>query len=367
MSAARRSIGIEEEMFLVDPVTYQAVARSRGAVDAERLDVGADLVEQEMFLQQVETTTEPSASLEELRRAARTSRRHALRDAQHVGATLMASSTVVLEGRGHLAPGARYAEMVARHRSIAEEVVVNGMHVHVGVDSAEEGVRVLDRSAVWLPVLQAVSAASPMEHGVDTGFASWRAERWDRWPTTGPAEPFGSPDVYEAMVADLVESGAAVDDGMVYLDARLGRGLPTVEIRVADVQADLDDAVVLAALTRALVATCAESTTPRQRVETLRVARWRARRYGLTDRLLDPATARLRPAEEVVADLLDLVRPALEEAGDLEVVDATVRRWASTGGHARQLREIGAASPTALAAWLSEVTVRGLEDSVSDS
>ncbi|GAA2075244.1 glutamate--cysteine ligase [Aeromicrobium halocynthiae] len=368
MSAARRTVGIEEEMFLVDPATHAVVPRSGGAVTAEGRDGDADdLVEQEMFLEQVETTTEPCEVLEDLRRAARTSRTHALRDAEEVGATLMASSTVVLGPAGRLVPDDRYATMVERHRSIAEEVVVNGMHVHVGVDCAEEGVRVLDRMAVWLPVLQALSAASPVEHGVDTGFASWRAERWERWPTAGPAQPFGTPEAYEAMVADLVESGAAVDDGMVYLDARLGRGLPTVEVRVADVQADLDDAVVLAGLTRALVATCAETTTPVQRVETLRVARWRARRYGLTDRLLDPSTARLRPAADVVANLLELVRPALEEAGDVEIVDDAVRGWAATGGHARRLREVAARSPETLPARLSQVTVQGLDGVVSGS
>lgn len=366
MSRTRRTVGIEEEMFLVDPVTHEVVPRSREAVDAEaRAD--DELVEQEMFLEQVETTTEPCEALEDLRHAAGTSRAHALSDARQVGATLMASSTVVLDGGGRLVPDDRYATMIERHRAIAEDVVVNGMHVHVGVESTDEGVRVLDRLAVWLPVLQAVSAASPVEHGVDTGFASWRAERWERWPTAGPAQPFGTHEAYETMVEGLVESGAAVDDGMVYLDARLGRGLPTVEVRVADVQADLDDAVVLAGLTRALVATCAETTTPVQRVETLRVARWRARRYGLTDRLLDPSTVRLRPAQDVVADLLELVRPALEEAGDLELVDTTVRRWAATGGHARRLRDIATGSPTALAAHLSELSVKGIDEYVSGS
>ena len=110
----------------------------------------------------------------------------------------------------------------------------------------------IDRIAAWLPLLLALSSNSPFWQGHDTGYASFRTVIWGLWPTAGPSGPFGDAAGYDAAVADLVRSGAALDVGMVYFDARLSASYPTVEIRVADVCTDVRDAVLLAALSRAL-------------------------------------------------------------------------------------------------------------------
>ena len=96
-----------------------------------------------------------------------------------------------------------------------------GMHVHVAIESDEEGVGVIDRIAPWLPVLLAVSANSPFVDGRDSGYASWRAQMWARWPSAGPTEPFGSAQAYHEASRFLLEAGAARDQGMLYFDARL--------------------------------------------------------------------------------------------------------------------------------------------------
>ena len=134
----------------------------------------------------------------------------------------------------------------------------------------------------------------------------------------------------------------AFDDGMVYFDARLSANFPTLEVRVPDVCTDLDDAVLVAALTRALVATAADSAaaTGRWRSEMLRAATWRASRYGLADRLVHPNQRQLAPAREVVECLVELVRPALEETGDLAVVQDLVERVLTQGGGATRQRRV---------------------------
>src|SRR6188768_231125 len=141
--------------------------------------------------------------------------------------------------------------MVDEFGEISREAGTCGMHVHVGIASREEGIGIIDRMRPWLPLVLALSVNSPYAEGRDSGYASWRSQVWCRWPTAGATELFGDPATYDALVADLMAAGAARDPGMVYFEARLAADWPTVEVRVADVCTDPDDAVVVAGVVRA--------------------------------------------------------------------------------------------------------------------
>ena len=149
----------------------------------------------------------------------------------------------------------RYQDMVEMFGAIARTGGTCGMHVHVGIDSDEQGVLAIDRLAPWLPVILGISGNSPFCEGRDTGYASWRSQVWNRWPSAGPTEAFGSLDGYREVSAQLVELGAARDAGMLYYDARLAVEHPTVEIRVPDVCTDPAISLLIAALVRGLVET----------------------------------------------------------------------------------------------------------------
>jgi carboxylate-amine ligase len=129
--------------------------------------------------------------------------------------------------------------------------------VHVSIDSPDEGVGVLDRIRVWLPVLTALSGNSPYWNGQDSGYTSFRAQLWGRWPMAGPIEVQGSAEAYRSLLDKMIATGVVLDEAMVYLDARLSARYPTVELRVADVCLRADDAVLLAGLARGLVVTAA--------------------------------------------------------------------------------------------------------------
>ena len=88
------------------------------------------------------------------------------------------------------------------------------------VDDDEEAVAVMDRLRPWVPLLLAISANSPYWRGCDSGFASWRSQLWERWPSSGPREPFGSAAGYRTAVAEVIDSGAAVDEALVNFDVR---------------------------------------------------------------------------------------------------------------------------------------------------
>ncbi|WP_228985061.1 YbdK family carboxylate-amine ligase, partial [Streptomyces sp. DH12] len=129
----------------------------------------------------------------------------------------------------------RYRWMERQYGIATREQLVLGCHVHVSVESDEEGVAVLDRLRPWLAVLTALSANSPFWQGKDSGYASYRSRVWQRWPSAGPTELFESPERYHRRVADMVATGAILDEGMIYFDARLSERYPTVEVRVSDV------------------------------------------------------------------------------------------------------------------------------------
>ena len=160
-----------------------------------------------------------------------------------------------------------------------------------------------------------------------------------------------SPTVYDEVRRTLTRWGAALDDGMLYLDARLSANFPTLEVRVADVCTDLDDAVLVAALTRALVTTVAEGLADpgdgsldhdgRWRSELLRAATWRASRYRLVESA-GPSRhhAARAPAREVLARLIGILRPALENDGDLRLVQDLTERLHNRGGGATRQRRV---------------------------
>jgi carboxylate-amine ligase len=340
-AAVVRTVGVEEELLLVDAGTAEPRAVA-GAVLAEQ---SARIPVAEIQQQQLETNTDPCGTSDELRSEIRGWRRRAAELASLQGSEVAALATSPLPVAPELTSKGRYRRMARAFGLTAQEQLTCGCHIHVLVDSAEEGVAVLDRIRPWLAPLLALSANSPLWHGWDTGYASYRYQVFGRWPTTGPQELFGSARGYRHAVSELLATGTILDQGMVYFDARLSVKYPTVEVRICDVCQEAEDAVVLAALARGLVETAARDwydgvPAPRVTGAVLRLAAWRASRSGLAGALVRPATHRPAAARDVVEDLVDHVSNALKDAGDLALVRCGVERLLSRGTGARRQREI---------------------------
>ncbi|WP_030164222.1 glutamate--cysteine ligase [Spirillospora albida] len=348
-----RTFGVEEELLLVDPVTGAPQALSGSVVRYARLhqevclagERRSEPLETELQREQLETGTPVCTSLDTLASHVRSARQAASRAAAGVGAAVAALATSPLEVQPSLTPSHRYRRMSDAYGLTAAEQLTCGCHVHVGVESPEEGVAVLDRIRPWLPPLLALSANSPFWQGSDTGYDSWRHQVWGRWPSSGPTELFGSPEAYRATVDTMLRSGALLDEGMVYFDARLSRHYPTVEVRVMDVCLDADDTALMAALVRALVDTASDdwrAGVPPDGVRTdlLRLAMWRASRSGLRDDLVHPARRDAGCARTVVSALLEHVTPALERSGDLGTVRGLLGRLLDRGNGAMVQREV---------------------------
>jgi carboxylate-amine ligase len=341
-----RTVGVEEELLLVDPETGEpkalaAAVLARVAHD----DPGQHVFEKELFRQMLEFATHPQANMADLGEEIVRCRKEAARHAGELGCTVAALATSPLPVSPALSVNERY-EWLAEHYGIPTwEQLVCGCHVHVCVESDDEGIAVLDRIRPWLPVLRAISANSPFWQGRDTSYASYRSRVWNRWPSAGPTEPFGSPERYHRRVAEMVATGAVLDTRMVYFDARLSARYPTVEVRVADVCLGADTAVLIATLTRALVETAARDwragrPAPGHSVSLLRLADWQAARFGLEENLLDPVAMRPEPAPQVLRSLLTYAQDALAAAGDADRAEHGVTELLRRGNGAREQRRL---------------------------
>lgn len=337
---------MEEELLLVAPDSGEPRALSAAVLaHAEAADASQDVFEKELYGQMLEFATHPQTDMAELGAEIVRCRKEAARHAGEIGCAVAALATSPLPVSPTISVNRRYQWLAEQYAIATREQLVCGMHVHVAVESDEEGVAVVDRIRPWLPVLLAISANSPFWQGEDTRYDSYRSRVWDRWPSAGPTELFGSAERYHRRVADMVATGVILDEKMAYFDARLSERYPTVEIRVADVCLHADTAQLVATLARALVETAAgEWRAGREPVDhsvsLLRLAAWQSARAGLARELLHPLTMRRLPAEAVVRALLDHVGDALAGSGDLDRAREATRRLLRRGNGARVQREV---------------------------
>lgn len=316
-----RTFGVEEELLLVNERTGMPEAAAPRILEWQSSgEVPA--LEAEMQQEMLEVVGPACSTLEQLAEGVADGRRRADSSARIVGARALPLATSPVAVTPHHSPTPRYEEMIRRYGVTARRTLTCGLHVHVSVESPAEGVGALDRIREWLPTILALSSNSPYWDGVDTGYASYRSDVWSRWPCSGPNPVFGSEEDYREHERSTLATGALLDPGMLYFDARLSRHHPTLEIRIADVCLREEDTVTIAALCRGLVETAAEEwrrgIAPRgadQRL--LRLATWRAAMSGMRGEHVDALTGSPCSAEEAVASLLEHVAPGLAVTGDL--------------------------------------------------
>ncbi|MCT4353901.1 glutamate--cysteine ligase [Streptomyces sp. Je 1-79] len=340
------TLGVEEEFLLVDRLTRRPVSRAPMVI-RDAAEAWGDQVQTELFESQIEIASRPTAACRELRdELARL--RACMARAAHAHACLpVASGTPVLPSEGPLRVTGteRYQEMARRFPGLvtARGNPVCGCHVHIGPLDRPTALTLAAHIRPWLPVLQAVTANSPYAYRRDTGFNSWRFVEYEAWPTVGPP-PVLDEGQYLRHVAGLVNRGTVLDRRMLYWYARPSEHVPTLEIRIADVNADLDTVILLAALTRALGATLLDEMAagpgpPRVPLSRLLLAHELAAAHGISGIGLDPGDGRERPAVDLVHELIERAAPGLDAHGDTEMVEERWRRLRRRGIGATRQRD----------------------------
>ena len=339
------TMGVEEEFVLADGRTPATVPRA-ARVLARIGDHLGDHAQPEFYRTQVETSTTPCRTGQQTRQELALARRMLSDAAADVDARLVASATAVTGAAPPpISDEPRYQAMARRYRDVLDAVTTEtcGCHVHLGPLDLDTAVLLGTLLRPWLPMLQALAANSPFAGGRDAECASWRHFEFARWPTVGPT-PVLDGSGYERVANELTASGTVMDRKMIYWFARPSERWPTLEIRVADVNADLDVPVLLALLARGLAQTLMARLRAGKPVpgpgDDRRLAREHraAALYGLESEGTDPVDGSVGSAPARLASLLEFATPGLRAARDLETVDALLAAVVARGGGAGQQR-----------------------------
>jgi carboxylate-amine ligase len=344
------TVGVEEEFLLVDPGSGATVPLA-GKVVARAAEAGLPAgasVQRELRDTQAETATGVCQTAAELRAHLAAGRRAVAAAARDHGAVAVASGSPV-RGSGGAGPSSlpRFAAIDELYGEVTRDYEACGCHVHVGVADRDTAVAVVNHLGRWLPTLLALSVNSPFHRERDTGYGSWRIVQQSRFPGSGLAPYCPDHAAFRAEVARLVECGVVADEAQTFWFARPSPRLPTVELRVADTASTVDEAVLQALVGRALVRTALADLARGREAEPVPVqpaaaAVWSAARYGLAGPGVHLGQSRRVPATDLVAALLDHVRDALADTGDLEEVGALVARLRSGGTGADRQRRLAA-------------------------
>jgi carboxylate-amine ligase len=363
-SSRQSTLGVEWELALVDAETGElaSVAKEvlRG-VAARHPELNEDdehpHIKQELLLNTVELVTGICTTVAEAK-ADLSSSLAAVRDVTDpMGVEIFCAGSHPFSPP-QLQPvtdKARYAKLIDRTQWWGRQMVIYGVHVHVGLDSRDKVLPVLDGLVNYFPQFQALSASSPFWGGEDTGYASQRALMFQQLPTAGLPFQFSSWDDFESYARDMFTTGVIDTLSEIRWDIRPVPHFGTIEMRICDGLATLEEVGAVAALTQCLVdefSTTLDNggTIPTMPPWHVQENKWRAARYGLdaiiildaagneqlvTDHIretvarLEPVAVKLGCSAEL-ADVLKIIergagyqrqrRVAAENGGDLRAV-----------------------------------------------
>jgi len=320
------SVGVEEEVMILDAETLALSPSVELLIgESEKLELPGRL-KTELFASIIELNTDTCSSVGEAGEALSELRRAAARIAEENGLRIAAAGSHPFSDpeQQQIAPDPRYKEFVGFAGVSARRQGVSGLHVHVGIGSADACYATLEAILPWLPLVLALSANSPYLAGRATGLASNRAEVLAQLPRAGAPPAFGSYGAWEGFVERLIGLGLADDYTRFWWDVRPHPRFGTLEIRMPDQPTNLALTVALSALLQALCASVElEAARPADRGDYAQ-NRWAALRFGTAAELIHPDGDRLVRAPALARELLELVAPAAEKLGttaDLTALD----------------------------------------------
>src|SRR5687768_9579519 len=338
------TIGIEEELMIVDQETLDLTSSIEGLLEALG-DIDKDgEVKPELMESVCEIATEPCPDTREAGFQLRALRRLVQQVAGDRGAAIGAAGThaFALWEDQRIVSRPRYRDLIAGLQFVARQEIIFGIHVHVGLDDPDKAIHVANGMRVHVPALLALSANSPFWRGDATGLASTRTPIFRAFPRVGIPPTYRDWDDYTARIRFMTECGVIEDYTYLWYDVRPHPNLGTVEVRAMDAQTRIEHTLGLAALVQALVRELSDHFDAGKRLseypyEMLDENKWLAARHGLEDELIDlPSTERV-PTKELARRLIDRAREHAQDLGSAAELEALDDLLAHGNGATRQV------------------------------
>ena len=334
------TLGIEEELMIVDPGSGEVIADPDPAIfDECRRAAGEHRVVNELLRSQIETNSRICSSIAELRTSLHEMRRLVVNAARKRGAAVIASSTHPWARwqAQQVTPKRRYQEAEIAFQQSVRQFFVGGMHLHAGFGDPDLRIRVMTALRQYLPVFLAISTSSPFFAGQMTGLKSYRQVVIGAMPRTGMPRAFGSHEEYERIVKRYRSIRAIQDGSELRWDIRPSVSYPTIELRICDICPRMEDAVAIAALYASLIRFLARKIAAGERPselpqELIEEGRWLAQRFGTLAFLPRGDPPVLVDVADCVKDLVEDVREDARALGcesELERVGRIIREGSS--------------------------------------
>lgn len=351
-TSARSSVGLEWELMLADRESGDLVGRAPEILP--ELEAGTELerytVTGELLTNTIEVTSgigdTVAAAVDDIGDAIAQVR--ALTTPRDIELLCAGSHPFAQWYDQHVTDKTRYHTLIDRTQWWGRNMMIWGIHVHVGVDDVDKVFPIIGALSTYLPHLQALSASSPFWAGERTGYASNRALVFQQLPTAGLPWPLENWAQYESYLDDMVRTGVMHDATEVRWDIRPAPRWGTIEVRACDGMSTLPELAAVAALVQVLVEHFSRELDEGRDLERLqpwyvRENKWRAARYGLDAQVIVDSAGTQRLVTEHLAETIELLRPVAEELHCAREFGGLERMVQQGPSYARQLAVADAA------------------------
>jgi len=343
------TVGIEEEFQIVDQ-SGQLKSHIGTLLAAGKSSLGEQL-KPEMLQSVVEVTTRICAGMDEARAEILRLRGTLAALLQPAGLRIASAGTHPFSHwqEQQITELERYKLLEEELQDVVRELLIFGLHVHIGIPDREVRIEIMNEARYFLPHLLALSTSSPFWLTRATGLKSYRSVIWSRFPRTGIPPDFTSWDEFQNFVDLLVRTGSIDDGKKIWWDLRPHVFYPTIEFRVCDATTRVDETLCLAALIQAI---CAKLLKLRRQNQGFRKYqpnlinenKWRAIRHGLQGSLIDFGKQKEVPMRDLALELVEFVDDVVDELGsrkEISYVNTLLEEGTSADRQLRVFRETG--------------------------
>ena len=340
------TLGAEIELQILDPATFNLKQGSTLILDR----VGDHpCIKQELTQSTVEVITGVCNNVAEIEEDLSKTLRELYGMADELGLTFASAGTHPFgQWRDQkIYPNDRYQHLVDKIQWPARRLLIYGLHVHVGIDSGEKAISIMNALTTYLPHLLALSSSSPFTDFEDTGLASARSKIFEGMPTAGLPYRLGNYGEFQRFMNTLVRAGAIETVREIWWDIRPHPGFGTLEIRVCDAPSTLHELTSLVALVQCLVVALGDRYTagaplPVLKPWIVRENKWRAARHGLDASVIHDNDGNQAPLREQLPVLVDRLSPVAERLGCLSELRRTLDVLDTGASYERQRKQMEA-------------------------